>query len=399
MDFLESAAILIPPLTGSALTIYHGDQDTLVQFEHQYCFSPQIQRIYTAAGMRAFFETGSEDFIYELTEPLGSHLIVAKTGADWILLGPFVTDEWNERSSRSLLIKLGISGSMALSYKLYRCKLPVLSQEFSLKTATLMIRQLDNVPVNRRIEPVLIDMDGRDTNLGFMDAYEDISVTNRRYQLEMEFIQAISAGDIVKVYEALNGMGQVGGNIRFVSDRLTDHVALASSMRSDARMAAMFAGLSPVLIDSISQECAQKIKQAGSRQEIVSLMMRYIERICAEIRDMRSSNYSMVVRKAVDYMEVNLSNPMDSAEIAKAVGVDRRLLVQTFGKETGMTIKQYLAKSRCKIAADLLRSSRFSIQAIAAYVGYSDNNYFTKVFKANQGVSPRDYRKAHWPSE
>ena len=62
-----------------------------------------------------------------------------------------------------------------------------------------------------------------------------------------------------------------------------------------------------------------------------------------------------------------------------------------------MTMKQYLAWKRCELAAELLLESRMSIQEISAYVGYPDNNYFSKVFKANKKLSPLDYRKRHWP--
>ncbi len=57
-----------------------------------------------------------------------------------------------------------------------------------------------------------------------------------------------------------------------------------------------------------------------------------------------------------------------------------------------MTVKEYLAKIRCDVAAQLLTNSEANIQEIAAYVGYPDNNYFSKVFKANLGVSPQTYR-------
>ena len=60
-----------------------------------------------------------------------------------------------------------------------------------------------------------------------------------------------------------------------------------------------------------------------------------------------------------------------------------------------MTVKEYLAKRRCNIAARLLAGSETSIQEIAEYVGYTDNNYFSKVFKANAGMSPQSYRAVH----
>ena len=93
-------------------------------------------------------------------------------------------------------------------------------------------------------------------------------------------------------------------------------------------------------------------------------------------------------------MNLNLSKLLSISDIAEAAGIDKRYLAKRFGQETGMTMKQYLAKKRCEIAAELLMDRELSVQEIAAYVGYPDNNYFSKVFKTNFGSSPQDYRKS-----
>ena len=127
--------------------------------------------------------------------------------------------------------------------------------------------------------------------------------------------------------------------------------------------------------------------------------MHRVERFCAEVRKLREDRHTPCVRRAMDYMAVNLSQPLTVAEIAAAAGVERHLLTKAFAAETGMTIKQYLAKQRCELAAELLRTGRASVQEAAAYVGYPDNNYFSKVFKANQGVSPRNCQRTYRPSK
>ena len=50
---------------------------------------------------------------------------------------------------------------------------------------------------------------------------------------------------------------------------------------------------------------------------------------------------------------------------------------------------------------DAVRRHRFEngnysepIQEISSYVGYPDNNYFVKVFKAQYGLTPSEYRSA-----
>ena len=58
------------------------------------------------------------------------------------------------------------------------------------------------------------------------------------------------------------------------------------------------------------------------------------------------------------------------------------------------TMTQYIASMRCKKAANLLKKTNLPIQEISSYVGYSDNNYFVKVFKKNYDMTPTEFRKA-----
>ena len=232
--------------------------------------------------------------------------------------------------------------------------------------------------------------------LAYPSDYGDSSVVNRRYAVEDRFIEAVSLGDRVAALQVLKEMAEVIADLRFMSDDFRDYLAGAAILRTLVRMGAKRAGLSPVLIDSISQEYAQKMQHAVSKEEVNSLMGRVTERFCAEVWELRRVNYSPCVRLAMDYMGANLSRQLTVAEIARAAGVDRHRLTKAFGRETGTTVKRYLVQRRCDIAAGLLKDSGASVQDVAAYVGYPDSNYFSKVFKAYAGCSPQDYRNRRW---
>ena len=180
-----------------------------------------------------------------------------------------------------------------------------------------------------------------------------------------------------------------------MSDSVQDQLVGAAIVRTLIRIGAKLGGLSPVLIDSISQEYAQRIKHSKSKTEMNGLTAEMSGRICDEVRERRQFGWSPIVRRAADYVEINLSKPMTTEEIAQAAGEKKRNFVRRFFQETGMTVKEYLSKKRCSIAAQMLINSESSVQEIAAYVGYLDNNYFSKVFRVNMGMSPQSYRNIH----
>lgn len=392
-SFLESAVIMVPSLTGMNLSVYTGDPSVLAQFQDGFCFSPQLQPIYTQTGLDKFFADSSEAAIYHIAESLGTRLIILCAKGYSLLLGPYVEDGWRERAARRLLAELGASESALPMYKAYRCQLPVVQQDFAVRTAFLLAENLRDGPWV--IEPRWFQPRGSGSGLTFADAYANASEVNLRYWLEDRVVEAMSQGDAEIVRQALTDMGKASTGVCFLSDSLQDQVASAAMTRTLIRLGAKRSGLSPVLVDSISQEYAQKMHRSISKKEMSRLMSELIERFCAEIRERRRSRLSPTVRRAADYMEVNLSKSMTTAEIAQAAGEERQRFVRQFRRETGMTVKEYLADRRCAVAAQLLLDSEASVQDIAAFVGYPDNNYFSKVFKTCLGVPPQTYRNTH----
>ncbi len=393
IDFLESAQILVPALSGMAVTSYTFSSDILVQFEKKNCFSTDLQTIYTKEGMETFLEHASEDKVYEVIEPLDTRTMIFKADGAWILLGPYVENEWNPKNARSLLAKQNVSESLMLSYKGYRCQFPIINRDYAVNLAFLMTCDLDGD--RKRVETLIIDPIRQKESLRFSDVYANASMINRRYQMEDRFMNFIEQGEYEKACWSLKELEKVLADIRFISNSFQDQLAGAAIMRTLIRIAAKRGGLSPVLVDSISQEYAQKMRYAVSKKELDRLTGELLERFCREIKQRKQVVYSVVIRQAMDYIEINLGKNMTIIEIAEAVGREKCSFVRQFRQETGLTIKEYIAKKRCSLAAELLLDTHVSVQEIASYVGYQDNNYFSKVFKNERGVSPLEYRNNH----
>lgn len=68
----------------------------------------------------------------------------------------------------------------------------------------------------------------------------------------------------------------------------------------------------------------QKMQHAASKRELERLTTELVERFRAEMRKRRDNAYSPAVQRAVDYMEVDLSRSMTSAEIARQAGLERK---------------------------------------------------------------------------
>lgn len=100
---------------------------------------------------------------------------------------------------------------------------------------------------------------------------------------------------------------------------------------------------------------------------------------------------TMVINEIIN----NISNPYYKIQdTLKKVNLTPDYFRKLFFDETGKTPLQYLTHKRISYAKDLLRlqaHSGLSIHEISWNAGFSDNYYFSRVFKKYTGLSPKGW--------
>ena len=96
----------------------------------------------------------------------------------------------------------------------------------------------------------------------------------------------------------------------------------------------------------------------------------------------------------VGYLESNYPRQIEIKDLEPLVVMSARTLMRRFSEATGTTPMQYLLRVRVTRAAHLLRTTRAPMTDIAAEVGFSDSNYFSRQFHRIIGVSPTAYRRS-----
>ncbi|TDB80533.1 MULTISPECIES: AraC family transcriptional regulator [unclassified Micromonospora] len=82
------------------------------------------------------------------------------------------------------------------------------------------------------------------------------------------------------------------------------------------------------------------------------------------------------------------------ARVAAEVGVSRATLAECFRNTVGTPPMTYLMEWRLALAADLLRQSDATLNAVARQVGYGSGFALSSAFKRVYGVSPQEHRAA-----
>lgn len=93
----------------------------------------------------------------------------------------------------------------------------------------------------------------------------------------------------------------------------------------------------------------------------------------------------------VKYLNGHNKYQLSVEQAAELCHLSRSHFMNKFKRSFGITFNQFLLRRKIQTAKYLLRSSPLSIAEIARQIEMENASYFTKVFKAEVGVTPRVY--------
>lgn len=99
------------------------------------------------------------------------------------------------------------------------------------------------------------------------------------------------------------------------------------------------------------------------------------------------------IEAAVRYFQSRYNEPLSIEGYASSRGVSTSWFIRSFKEVTGLTPLQYIRSIRIANAQNLLETTEYNIGEISDVIGYEDPLYFSRVFKKQVGVSPKEFRR------
>ena len=93
----------------------------------------------------------------------------------------------------------------------------------------------------------------------------------------------------------------------------------------------------------------------------------------------------------VSVLREHLNEQLDAGQIALLCRMSLSNLKKIFTKYAGMGVARYFTEMKMRRAAELLRTGK-RVGEVANELGYSDQNYFSTVFRRIMGIPPGQYR-------
>lgn len=99
------------------------------------------------------------------------------------------------------------------------------------------------------------------------------------------------------------------------------------------------------------------------------------------------------ISRIIAYLNENFRKPFDEKKICRIGNMSQSTLLRHFRKTTGFSPLQYQNRLRLAEALNLMATTQKSLCEITYDVGFTDCNYFGRLFKQNMGCSPGYFRK------
>ena len=93
------------------------------------------------------------------------------------------------------------------------------------------------------------------------------------------------------------------------------------------------------------------------------------------------------------YIRAHCTRPLTLEDISRKAAMSQSTLYRVFMKAVGMSPVNYVISQRLALAKQLLADSDEEISSIAQQSGFSDSNYFSRLFHRHAGQTPSDYRR------
>ncbi len=100
-----------------------------------------------------------------------------------------------------------------------------------------------------------------------------------------------------------------------------------------------------------------------------------------------------LIREALQYIDDNVGKDISLNEISEKLNISSYYFSKLFKEETNEGFVEYLTKRRVDKAKEMLKDPARSIKEVGSSCGYSDPNYFSRIFKKSTGMTPTEYKE------
>lgn len=105
-----------------------------------------------------------------------------------------------------------------------------------------------------------------------------------------------------------------------------------------------------------------------------------------------SSNNQSRLHYVLNYIHEHLTEKIAVDALSRKAYLSRNVFFKWFKEQFGITPLDYINNERIKLAKQLLAKPQYKVNTVSNMCGFSDVNYFVRLFKKTEGITPKAYQ-------
>lgn len=225
--------------------------------------------------------------------------------------------------------------------------------------------------------------------------YQKKGIVHNSYDKEVRELNSIREGNVEKLMKCLDEAsdGEYGTLSR---DPLRSARNLAIAALTLASRAAIDGGMSPEESFSLNDSYILQIDSATTHGQISELSRKAKKQYASIVHSLnRKKKTHILIEKAKVLIYKHMHQKIVIEELAQELQITPEYLSSLFHREEGITLTDYIMKTKIHYTENLLIYSNYSIQDISCYFGFSSQSHYGKVFKKWKHMTPKQYRNRY----
>lgn len=214
------------------------------------------------------------------------------------------------------------------------------------------------------------------------------------YPVEKEkaLMEMIRKGDRIGAQTILNGiLGYIffssGRDLQTIRIRVLELIVLLSR-------AAVEGGASVEEVFGLNDRSLPRLQRLESVDDIAAWLSTLLRRFSDCVFVLKEVKHADLIRKTVRFIRTRYAERLTLETVSAEAALSPSYFSRVFKDEIGMSFVEYLSRVRIERSKVLLRDRRIPLVEVAAMAGFTDQSYFTKVFRRLTGVSPGRFRES-----
>lgn len=155
---------------------------------------------------------------------------------------------------------------------------------------------------------------------------------------------------------------------------------------------ALQSGISAAPLSDKLIEAVSAITGANTALEVTDISERFLLEIIGKKASSKPEGIEGAILESKAYIRHFLSTQLTLEDVAEIFGYNASYFSRNFNRYARMSFREYLNQARIEKAKEYLEKSHFTINEIAAKIGFQNQSYFSNVFRNKEGMSPAVWR-------